>query len=63
MSVSDSEKVVSGKAGLVMIRCFCGFEILLVPDVTVMSKAMAHMLRNIRRKLKISKLLKQKLNE
>ncbi len=39
MSINESKKVVGSKAGLTTIRCSCGFEILLVPDVKVMSEA------------------------
>ena len=35
----EPKKLGGSKKGLTVIRCSCGFEILLVPDVKVMSKA------------------------
>ena len=39
LPVYGSNKNIGSRKGLPVIKCSCGFEILLVPDVKVMSKA------------------------
>ena len=50
-----SRKKISDKKGLFMIKCSCGAEILLVPNVNAMSEAIEAHVENHTQKIKDSK--------
>jgi hypothetical protein len=47
------------KGGLPLIRCFCGTEILIVPSIEQMNRAIENHVKNHKRKMKDSKRAKE----
>ena len=54
----ESKKKIMTQKGLPVIKCSCGYEILLVPDIKVMSKAIEAHAKEHKQKVKDSKAAK-----